>query len=130
MGIFPAPPRFPGLPLQEEFSDSFFQQFFGQQTSFLFATPTVDTREDENFYYFDVPLKKNQESKVRANVSGDYLEIEGEISERSGSETANAQRTVQRSFSQIFPLPAFADAKSLQIISEPGRTVIRLEKKK
>lgn len=129
-GLFSPPPQPPGFPARDEMEDSFFQQFLGNQPSFFFASTSVATREDENFYYFEVPLKENQESKLRANVNGNYLEIEGDIVERSGDETSSAQRMVQKSFSQMLPLPAQADPKSLQIISEPGKTVIRFQKRK
>ncbi len=129
-GLFSPPPHFPGFPAREELEDSFFQQFLGSQPSFFFASPSVETREDENFFYFEVPLKENQESKLRANVNGNYLEIEGDIVERSGDETSAAQRMVQKSFAQMLPLPVQADPKSLQIISAPGKTVIRFQKRK
>ncbi len=112
-----------------EWESHFFQQFFGDQPSFFVSSPKIQLREDETYFYFELPLKDNEESKLKATVVGESLEIEGEIQERQVEDGGKSERFMQRTFSQVLPLPPAADPKSLMIISEPGKTVIRFQKR-
>ena len=127
--LFPGNSSIPNLPDPEEWESAFFQQFLGNQPTFFVSSPTIQTREDDNYVYFELPLKENEESKLKANVVGENLEIEGEIQERTTEEGGKSERFVQRSFSHLLPLPLAADPKTLMVISEPGKTVIRFQKK-
>lgn len=117
------------FPDSEEWESHFFQQFFGDQPSFFISSPKIQLREDETYFYFELPLKENEESKLKANVVGESLEIAGEIQERQVEDGGKSERFMQRNFSQVLPLPPAADPKSLMIISEPGKTVIRFQKR-
>lgn len=119
----------PQFPDPDDWESHFFQQFFGNQPSFFVSSPKIQMREDETHFYFDFPLKENEESKLKANVVDGNLEIEGEIQERQTEDGGKSERFLQRTFSQMLSLPPAADPKSLMIISEPGKTVIRFQKR-
>jgi HSP20 family molecular chaperone IbpA len=117
------------LPDTESLESQFFQNFFGEEHFERLLGTNILQRRDENYFYFEMPLKDTEQSKLRTNLVGDYIEISGEITERKQS-GKSGESMVQRNFSQTLPLPREVDPSTLQIISEPNKTVIRFERKK
>ncbi len=120
-------PNLTNSPDAENFESLFFSNFFGEDRFSQMLGTEVSQRSDENYIYFELPLKETEQSKIKTNLVDEYIEISGEITERKNS-SQNGESILQRNFSQTLPLPKEANPSTLQIISEPNKTVIRFEK--
>ena len=101
-----------------------------RQSTFTFATPSVDVAEDEKTYKITAELPGMEEKDIEVLVSGDMLVLKGEKNQETEKKEENYHMTERAygSFQRSFALPDGVDRDKIAAALAKGVLTITLPK--
>jgi HSP20 family molecular chaperone IbpA len=105
--------------------DSWFKERFGGG-----EPGDIQTREDEDFVYYDVAIKNLSNKKLDIQVEGGQIMISGTIEKRSDDKgkNTNSSQFYSSTFHRSFPVPFGVDGNKVQIEHEGEKIIIKFPK--
>jgi HSP20 family molecular chaperone IbpA len=105
--------------------DSWFKKRFGGG-----EPGDIQTREDNDFVYYDVVIKDLSNKKLDIKVEGGQIKITGTIEKRSDDKgkNANSSRFYSSTFYRSFPAPHGVYGDKVQMEQEDEKIIIKFPK--
>lgn len=90
----------------------------------------IQTREDEDFVYYDVVIKDLSNKKLDIQVEGGQIMISGTIEKRSNDKgkNANTSQFYSSTFHRSFPVPYGVDSDRVKMEHEGEKIIIKFPK--
>lgn len=101
-----------------------------QIQTFTHTGGDINTREDQNFVYYDVKLGDPKSTQIHTKVENGYLTITGESKSHRGDDDSWIKSSFTSSFTRSFPLPENVDADRMEMLQEQDKIVIKFPKVK
>lgn len=95
----------------------------------------IESREDEDNYYFDVELNNIDQNSLKLDIKDGYIYVTGEMkkeTQEGSKEESNmgvSSSTVRSSFSKTVPIPSDANPKKAKIEQHASLLTITLPKR-
>lgn len=105
--------------------DSWFKKKFGGG-----GPGDIQTREDEDFIYYDVVIKDLSNHKLDIRVEDDQIKISGTIEKKSESNNneESSRQFFSSTFRRSFPVPPGVDDTKVQMEQDGEKIIIKLPK--
>ncbi|ODS33928.1 MAG: Hsp20/alpha crystallin family protein [Candidatus Scalindua rubra] len=105
--------------------DSWFKKRFGGG-----EPGDIQTREDEDFVYYDVIIKDLSNKKLDIRVEDGQIKISGTIEKRSDDKgkNTNSSQFYSSKFHRSFPVPYGVDGDRVQMEQDGEKIIIKLPK--
>lgn len=116
------------LPSDDDLDEDQFNLTFGDEGMNPLDSGRMTQREDDQYIYYEVPLRGLKEEKLDVQVSQGQVTISGKV-EKKSEEKGNST-FFSSSFHRSFPVPPGVDAEHLQVEPEKDKFVIKFPKKK
>lgn len=101
-----------------------------QIQTFAHTGGDIETREDQNFIYFDVKVGDPSATEIRTKVENGYLTITGESKSNKGDDDSWIKSSFTSRFTRSFPLPENVDPDRMEMVQEQDKIVIKFPKVK
>ncbi|MCR4312874.1 MAG: Hsp20 family protein, partial [Candidatus Roizmanbacteria bacterium] len=110
-----------------EIFDSWFKNRFGGG-----EPGDIQTREDEDFVYYDVVIKDLSNKKLDIKVEDGQIKISGTVEKRSDDKgkNTNSSKFYSSTFHRSFPVPYGVDSDRVQMEQDDDKIIIKLPKVK
>ncbi len=92
----------------------------------------IQTREDEDFIYYDVIIKDLSNKKLDIRVEDGQIKISGTVEKRSDDKgkNTNSSKFYRSTFHRSFPVPYGVDSDRVQMEQDGEKIIIKLPKVK
>ncbi|KHE94107.1 MAG: Hsp20 family protein [Candidatus Scalindua rubra] len=92
----------------------------------------IQTREDEDFVYYDVVIKDLSNKKLDIKVEDGQIKISGTVEKRSDDKgkNTNSSKFYSSTFHRSFPVPYGVDGDRVQMEQDDEKIIIKLPKVK
>jgi HSP20 family molecular chaperone IbpA len=115
------------LPSDEDMDEDQFNLSFHEDGIDQLNSGQMTQREDDQFVYYEVPLRGLKEEKLDVQVSQGQVTISGKTEKKT--EEKGSATYFSSSFHRSFPVPPGVDAEHLQVEPSQDRFVIKFPKK-
>jgi HSP20 family molecular chaperone IbpA len=113
----------PSEALEDLFAEDSFFGNIAQEMNF----DEIRTREDEHFFYLEIPLHGKKLENFSAKVENGQILLQGES--KNASDENGTSIHFQSTFSKQFPAPPYIDAAGIQIEQKNDQLILQFPKK-